>query len=272
MLNSERESLETLEMRENEWMKSERQMRELYEKGAEKMLSAMPDRETLFENGESCLCCIDEGTDRGLFRSAGSGILMSDKERARMVEYLQAMGIKGVRSHEGCGAAEKYCLENGIDLSKVEEVAQQKAMEIAAEIGVPYLGHIEKLARPKAFHYARTAYYDGSGQFNQQARKDHLPPGFVISRRYMGTETSFENLKLSIQIALGEHGFGKKITPEKPMMLVAFADPHDAMFDHDAMKREMDQFIQNLTETDPELAKRVRVDVAIAPIHRETRN
>ena len=259
----ETEPLEALV--ENEWLKSERQIHELYLNGIEAMLRK-ENMETVFENGEACLCCIDEGTEKGLFRAAGSGILMNDKERAKMVDYLQAMGVKGVRSHQGCGAAELYCKQNGISADHVEEVAKQKAQEMAIQIGVPYLGHIEKLSRPAEFHYARTAYYDATGQFNQAASKDKLPPGFVISRRYMNDHTAFDNLKLSIQIALGQHGFGKKITHEKPMLLIVLADPNDSMFDLDAMRAEMRTFMKQLEETEPDMARRVLVDIAEAPI------
>lgn len=267
---------------ENEWMKSERQMRELYQNGIENLLKH-EQAETLFENGESCLCCIDEGTDSGLFRAAGSGILLSDEERASLIDRLQAMGIKGVRSHEGCGAAEKYCKDNNIPETNVEEVAKQKAQEMAALLGVPYLGHIEKLSRPKEFHYARVVYYDGTGQFNQAASKDKLPPGFVVSRRYLHdleegdpTENQYkpaiDNTKLAIQIALGAHGFGKKITADKPLMLVALGDPHDSMFNQEAMQRELEQLVQSIAQTDPKTAARLRIDSTNAPIKEQSRN
>ena len=280
MPNIEYESVEAV--MENKWMESQKQMRELYEKGIEGLL-AVESAETLFEKGESCLCCIDEGTDNGLFRVAGSGILLSDEERANLVDRLQAMGIKGVKSHEGCGAAEKYCKENGITDKSVEEVAIQKAKDMATQLGVPYLGHIEKVSRPKEFHYARVVYYDGTGQFNQAASKDILPPGFVISRRLLHdmneddpTENQYkpalDNTKLAIQIALGAHGFGKKITAEKPLILVALGDPHDSMFNADAMRRELNQLVQSIAETDPQTAARLRVDATNAPIKEEKRN
>jgi hypothetical protein len=253
------------------WFNSERKMQELYKKGIGKMLE-QENAETLFEDGESCLCCIDEGTDSGLFRAAGSGILLSDEERATLVDRLQAMGVKGVKSHEGCGAADKYCKDNNITDKTVEEVAKEKAQQIAKELGVPYLGHIEKLSRPAEFHYARTVYYDGTGQFNQAAVGEKLPPGFVISRRYLDDKSSIDNLQLAIQIALGHHGFGKKITKDKPLMLVALGDPHDSMFDAAAMQKEMDDFLKQLAEKDPQTASRVRLDVANAPISHETRN
>lgn len=261
---------------ESHWMDSEKPMKELYRDGIEILLK-QENMEALFEKGESCLCCIDEGTDNSLFRVAGSGILLSDNERAHLVERLQAMGIKGVKSHEGCGAAEKYCKDNDITDKSVDEVAIEKAKKIAEQLGVPYLGHIETLSRPKEFHYARVIYYDGTGQFNQSAAKDKLPPGFVISRRYLhdifendSTENQFkpaiDNTKLAIQIALGPHGFGKKITAEKPLMLVALGDPNDSMFNAEAMRHELEQIVANIAASNPEAASRIRIDVADAPV------
>ena len=279
MMNPEFESPEM--QREYEWMKSERQMHELYQIGIEKILNK-EQAESLFENGESCLCCIDEGTDNGLFRVPGSAILLSEEERESLIDRLQAMGIKGVRSHEGCGAAEKYCKDNNITDKSIDEVAIEKAKELAERLHVPYFGHSEKISRPKEFHFARVVYYDGTGQFNQAASKDHLPPGFVVSRRFLHnldendqTENQYkpaiDSTKLAIQIALGEHGFGKKITEHKPLLLVGLGDPLDSMFNMDAMRRELQDIVENIAKTDPDIVKRLRIDVANAPTE-HTRN
>lgn len=275
-MNPEHESPEN--QIESHWMDSEKEMRKLYQNGIETLLKKETSQE-MFEKGEACLCCIDEGTDNGLFRVAGSGILLSDQDRANLVERLQAMGIQGVKSHEGCGAAEKYCKENNITDKSVEEVAIEKAKVMATQLGVPYLGHIEKISRPKDFHYARVVYYDGTGQFNQAAARDTLPPGFVISRRYLHDfdeddttenhyEPAIENTKLAIQIAFGAHGFGKRMTHEKPLMLVGLGDPNDSMFNAEAMRHELHAILEDLARTDPEIANRVRIDVADAPVEK----
>jgi len=199
---------------ETEWMRAQASIERLEREGVS---------EKAFEPSGEILCCMDEGTPMGDLRSAGSGILTQGEERARFIAALKKAGVESVTSHEGCGAAALYRERHGLTDKSVDEVAMEGAKHLAAELGVPYGGHITELARPKGFHNARVVYADGIGDFNPR-KVESLPPGFVVSASVMTQEQAVSEVALALKIAFGEHGFGEKFTPAQPLVVVALGD------------------------------------------------
>ena len=113
-----------------------------------------------------------------------------------------------------------YREQQGITDKSVDEVAQEEARKMADELGVPYKGHITKLTRPANLHNARVVYVDGTGSFNPST-VEGLPPGFVISRRFMTPQQARTETSIAMSIAFGDHGFGRKFSPQEPLMLIA---------------------------------------------------
>ena len=63
--------------------------------------------------------------------------------------------------------------------------------------------------------------------------------GFVASRIYLGDKQTAVETAVSINIALGDHGFGKRITPEQPHVLVAVGNPNNPELSTDALLKEL---------------------------------
>lgn len=208
----------------------------LYEEGVERYARGLDGLKDAFEHSDRCVRCIDEGTPGGA-RLAGSGILLG-KEKA--TEVLKKADIEGVYSHAGCGAAKLFASRNNLDAARADEYGEEWARELALSLGVPYKGHIEKdqLRRPPDLHTARVVYYDGTGMLGD-AERAGLPKGFVVSRRYTDADYAREEARIAISIALGDHGFGRKITKENPLIIIPIGDPRHPDFSLEKLKEEL---------------------------------
>lgn len=216
------------------WQEQQESLVRLGEVGAEKYFMSVENLAKAFELRDRCLRCIDEGTEGGV-HMAGSGIL--NKEAA--VELVQEAGVEGIYSHAGCGAAALYAKQAGLEVN-ADDLGIDWAKELAQKVGVPYQGHIgyEDMVRPAEFHIARLAYYDSTGTFDP-SRIAGLPAGFVISRRYLSGDYAQKEAEIATAIALGEHGFGEKITAEAPFYLVAIGDAKGDGLSKEALVEEL---------------------------------
>ena len=185
--------------------------------GFVKYANSLKNISDFFTLQDHAIRCVDEGTPGGL-HSAGSGIL---RDKSEVVTAFKKAGVTEITSHDGCGAAKLYARANGLDESKSDEYGKKFAKEIAHELALPY-HHItaEEMARPKEFHIARVAYYDGTGTFNLGDGKT-FPIGFVISRKIQSKQTSLAEAGIALDIAFGHHGFGDLITEYNPFILIA---------------------------------------------------
>lgn len=201
-----------------------------------------------FKGNDLTVCCIDEGTPYGCIRFAGSLILNQDKAE-KFIPLLKNVGVMGVYSHTGCGAAQFYAKQNNLDVDKADEYGIDWAKKLAEMIGVSYKGHIgiqgtEPMKRPKEFHIARVIYYDGTGRFNPDKVKD-LPSGFVISRRYhLDAGSALNEVKIAISIATGNHGLGDLINKTSPIIIILIGDDNDKNFSINKMKFEIGEILE----------------------------
>ncbi len=250
------EKHEAIDMeKEARWLEHNAAMQKLIQEGVEAAMADIPNLEQAFVGEEPTLCCMDEGTPMGNMRSAGSGILTEGEERTAFVGALKAAGVKEVTSHAGCGAAALYRKRHGLEKMSVDDVAIEQAKRMAAELGVPYKGHITDLQRPAEFHHARVVYVDATGRFNP-ARLKELPPGFVVSRRYMTPAQALEEVRIAMSIAFGDHGFGNKFSSREPLLIMPITDATEGDFDADVLRRELEQISD----------ERVKVDGFIRPV------
>lgn len=225
---------------ERYWQEQQEVFTRLQEMGGEQFFSSIENLPTAFELKDLSLRCMDEGTPGGI-HMAGSGIL--SKESA--VDLVKQAGVNGIFSHAGCGAAALYAKEAGLDVNQSDDYGVHWAKELAEKIGVPYQGHIssENMVRPPDFHIARVAYYDGTGQFDPSLSVG-LPPGFVISRRFLTGDYAQKEAEIAAAIALGNHGFGSKITNETPFYLVAVGDNRQNGLSKEALEAELSAITQ----------------------------
>jgi len=194
------------------------------------------------------LMCIDEGVEpengKNAVYIAGSGILYkrdelkgkSMEERAdAFTKAIDRSAVRDVTSHQLCGAC-GMCKEFGED---AEKVAMMWGKAIAKKLGVPYIDHVPPARRPKEFHDALFAYYDGTGRFQDPARAG-LPKGFTYSRGILndGAQGAFE-IGVARSIAMGDHGFGKRFTKENPFTIVVIGDPDRPEFSEEKLLQEL---------------------------------
>ncbi len=214
-------------MIDSEWHRLQGAYAPVYEMGFDRYAAGHTESVArAFTLGDKTARCIDEGTPGGL-HLAGTGILLPEQEAVRI---LTAMGVDGVTSHSGCGAAGMAARAQGYS-GDVEQFAQQWAQQMASLTGVPYRGHIpmSDMRRPHDFHNAIAAYVDTTGSFDY-AQAPELPPGFVISRGLIPPEVAAAETRVAVDIAFGGHGLGKgRFTQEHPFMLVHVADPRRPM-------------------------------------------
>ena len=227
------------EMREQYWRLLEPTFRQIQEIGLAKYFASV-DLAKAFALKDRDLRCMDEGTVGGV-HLAGAGIL----NQSAAAEFIKEAGVEGIYSHAGCGAAALYAKQQGLELTEADEYGIAWAKELSERAGVPYRGHTEanEMARPPEFHIARVAYYDGTGQFDPSP-VDDLPPGFVISRRYLEPAYAKQEAEIAVAIALGEHGFGEKFTPEAPFYLVAIGDGRPGGVSADVLQKEANEIAQ----------------------------
>jgi hypothetical protein len=239
------------EEKEQIWREQQPIFEEIQNQGFSGYVNSLENLEEAF-HADRLIRCIDEGTPDGI-HSAGSGILM---DKAAAVKAFHEAGATGVTSHEGCGAAKLYAVEKGLDLSKSDEYGKEWAEELAEALNLPYAGHIEanQMARPEGFHIARVVYYDGTGKFNYSAVKE-LPPGFIISRKFIGETEAEKEIGIAESIAMGDHGFGDLITEDNPFLIVAIGDS-------EASTAKLKQEIENISHN---YGKRVKIDGFVAP-------
>jgi hypothetical protein len=240
------------------WAKEEPVMRALYRDGASRYFAALPGIAGAFaEDGAAEATCIDEGIGHGRLRVAGSGVLLLVEEA---VECMQRADVSIVTSHAECGAAgiayrkaKGLRADESVRQEDVDAYAIERVKDIAARAGIEHR-HIpfEQMDRPSGLHIARTVYVDGTGRFQPRGIA-RLPRGFVVSRRYLGAETTLHDVRLALSIAFGNHGFGSRFTPENPMVLVAIGQSDGGEFSAASLARELESVVR-------EYGERVQID------------
>lgn len=236
------------------WTAQEEIFKKISECGStqEYIAKKVPDVEKAFAVRDKNLRCMDERTPGG-YHLAGSGILLPLE---KVVEIAQKLGIDGIWRHKECGAESLFARMNKLDPQKAEEEIERGARELASHLDIPYKGMLE--VEPRGFHIARAAYYIGVREFDPSLVKK-LPPGFVISRRYVDAEYAKKELDISIGIALGKHGFGKLFTEEQPFLIIPVADPNNPKFSLELLTQEVMEITQK-----PEYHGKVSIDGFIA--------
>ncbi|MFH0861873.1 MAG: hypothetical protein V1875_02480 [Candidatus Altiarchaeota archaeon] len=245
------------EVKRMNWRPQQGMYRRIYAEGFSAYSLSLRDLSAAFIRSDRVVRCIDEGTPGGI-RLAGQGILLGlDKT----VDVLRDAEVEGVTAHQGCGACGIYAKNAGLECNITDKYGVEWSKKLAEALDVHYKGLIlgKNMLRPKGRHIARITYYDGSGRFDC-AKSRGLPPGFVISRRYLEKHYEYarQEIEISISIAMGPHGFGEMLTKEDPYMVVAIGDPQDDTFSVEKLRGE----IEHLAD---KYGGRVKVDGFIAP-------
>ncbi len=212
--------------------------------GIPEYIKSIPNIEEAFMLKDRNLRCIDERVSGGV-HAAGSCVLLNEEQAFEFLKQSQATGIT---SHAECGAVKLAMEASGIINPSPEEVnqfARQRAEDLSKKTGIPYVGHIE--VTPSGLHIARVAYYDGTGKFDP-SQNSHLPPGFVISRRFLEPGYAQQEIAVGVSIALGDHGFGEKITTVSPFYIIPIGDPSNPEFSLEKLQSEIKNIVDTILE------------------------
>ena len=161
---------------------------------------------TAFKEKTGCVCCMDDRTEDGQLRLAGSWILLAEEIWIDWVaKILKEHNVEEVTSHDDCGAARLYSKWKWLDVSKSDEYAKEFSKDLAKRSWLPYR-HI-KVDNP---HAARCIYVDFTNRFNPMWIHG-LPKGFEITARWLPLKHIIDEIEVWYTIATWEHWFGSRI-------------------------------------------------------------
>lgn len=203
---------------------------EIVRGGMSKYVSNLPNIVTATELRDRHIRCIDGRTHGGL-HLAGSGILLEidpDLSVAAAVEFGRKAKATAVTYHQDCGAVEICLKAHHIKIGSKNRLtlyAREFAQTVASELEVPCLEAL--LEGPVGFHPERAVYYT-KVDFDPSGEK-RLPMGFVVSRGYLRLGYALQELSVALQIAFGNHGFGKLFIPRQPFLVIPVATTEEEL-------------------------------------------
>lgn len=241
------------------WEKGNKDVAALLEHGADSFLRDRGSLEEAFHEGDVKCACIDERVGDEKFGLPGSGILLGKEKAAKII---RAKNITRISSHEHCGAAalafKELSPEEQEKYGDADGYAEAWTQELADELGITYMCHEPVEGGDQ--HIARAVYYDGTGRFDLSRAK--LPAGFLVSRYGEAPTFTASGVPLAVSIAMGEHGFGERFTPEMPLVVVPVANS----------SRELGTLVDEINRAleKSEHLDRVRIDAGIvAPARKQ---
>lgn len=183
-----------------------------------------------FSKTPKVVVCMDErvslnNTNVPEIGIAGTLVLMEGEDFEKTIVKLKVAGVEMVTYHEGCGAAALYKAKNN-DPREISVISRSAAERTCSALGlsskIGFCGYnnadLEMRGNPR-FHNARAIVVDGSGRFNPPLLG--FPAHFLLSAFYEPSlEYTGAELEVALQIALGEHGFGKERFAQQPLAIV----------------------------------------------------
>jgi len=159
-----------------------------------------------FKDKTGCICCMDDRTEDGQLRLAGSGILLAEEIWIDwVVKIVKDYNVDEVTSHDDCGAARLYTEAKWLDVSKSDEYAKEFSKELAKKSNLPYR-HI----KVENAHAARCIYVDFTNKFNPMWIHG-LPKWFEITARGLPLKHIIEEIEVAYKISTWDYLFGDKI-------------------------------------------------------------
>jgi hypothetical protein len=206
-------------------------------KDLQKIIESIPNIQEAFKKNPDCCGCSDGRIHEHRFARAGQGILVGVESVVNWIgEEIEKGAIKDkfeFTSHTGCGAAKIVCnqLQKEGKLPQnfnADQLGIQFSKDVieAASIKFPQIEfiyrHIEAHEMDK-IHNERCIYLDATQKINPKVISE-LPSGFIMTvMPEVNLEITKSELTALCGIALGDHGFGKRFTSEKPFWIIVSA-------------------------------------------------
>ncbi|MEK7203440.1 MAG: hypothetical protein AAB653_03935 [Patescibacteria group bacterium] len=133
------------------------------------------------------------------------------------------------------------------------------------EIKYEFIDKVE----PKNFHNARIIFLNNVDNFNP-AKIKKFPQGFVIEN-FINIEDNTKNeLKIAIEIALGDHGFGKNFTEKNPLIIVSCLNKEDSFIKvENRIKGIIEEMRNNPWNKFENIKERIKIDFFIVPAKKD---
>jgi hypothetical protein len=178
--------------------------------------------------------CIDEGLcSKPGVSLAGAGILLPERELA---ERCLDLGL-AITTHEDCGAARLAAEMARSDLPPME-FAKRWARKMEDQYGVPYVHHFhlkEMDERLPDFHPARMALVGHKPIAVRQG---------LLAFNCTGPMVGDQDIRIAVEIALGEHGFGEERFA-KNRFIVGIVDDPDPEYGFARISNRLWDLLQN---------------------------
>lgn len=164
---------------------------------------------------------------------AGSGILLSNEERAMFIERFKGK-IKELTAHADCGAAaKKFNSLNSDDIPEGIKTSDEYGVycgeKLAKELGADYK-YLTREQMANEYHNEVALVLDQSANFDSTNLND-FPAHFVCTSAGLGLGEEYvkSELETLTSIALGHHGYGsERFSSENPFYVVVAANtPND---------------------------------------------
>lgn len=220
--------------------------------GEDKLISAFADQPKIVK-------CIDERVvidGQPTIALAGSGVLLSDDQLKITADLLKKAGVNEITYHQGCGACSLVCQQHKDKVLDPTDVAKESAEKLSSALNLPnspkyssYTPNSDyQMIGDSHFHHARAIVVDGTGRLNLGAID--LPAAFLISPKYHpDMDYTKQELDIAINIALGDHGFGRQKFEEESLLVVLAGSPMDREFSPDQLKWRLKPIIDQYPET-----------------------
>ncbi len=207
------------------------------------IVESMPGFKESFCDLDTIDCSDGRVLDGHKIGIAGSGLLLSEQERAVFVERFKGK-IKALTAHADCGAAAKKFnslkseeIPEGI--SNSDEYGAYCAKKLAEQLGADYK-FLSREEMASEYHNEVAIVLDQSGKFDS-TNLDDFPAHFVCSGAGLGFSKDYMKAELETLtgIALGHHGFGaERFTDENPFYIIVSADNSSELIHWEEVAKE----------------------------------
>lgn len=279
---------EVSDLKNKEWKKQLPYIEGLKnEGGAKNFFGERNDLKEGFRGEYNRIVCMDGGVymKKDGFPLAGLGILgPGETEEGRLENAADVIinsghNINQLEVHSGCGAVKKACERDNPGEEPTDEKIKAKGKDwtdklvkkLKSKNKEIIVRHIldKEMLRPIKVHNEVGLYYDLTGKFNP-GRLKNIPQGFGINRgvleNVMGKEARevkdycSKALGLACEIAMGDHGFGRKRFTEKTPFTVFVVANNDGQLGD--LKKEVENSLKDNKDFEE---KRIIVDGFVAP-------
>jgi hypothetical protein len=223
------------------------------------IMESFPNFKESFRELDTIDCSDGRVLDGKKIGIAGSGLLLSPKERAKFIETYKGK-IKEVTTHRDCGAAAlKFNSlkpeEIPAGVMSADHYGTLLGKQLANDLGATHR-FLEMKEMANEYHNETALVIDQTGKFDS-TNLDGFPPHFVCTGAGLGFSPEYmkSEVKTLAGIALGHHGFGDRFDEQNPFRIIVAS----------CNQAELDRWVEVGQEAINEYGDKIKVEGFIAP-------